>query len=262
MFETHKESYSIDGENHKLQLGQASPDELAAIIEQEEIEVAHIPQNDGKKPKTAFAYFLSENNDTARNFGRNFLSEMALLWKNLDPDSKKIFIEKSRIAKEQYQKNFSQNQENDHVVVKQRKANSNAVFPLKNLRTILAFDSETQKKMRPEAITYLNRAVDLFIDTIISETETGMRKSGKKKLTEQNIYNLVKKDIKYSFLQDLRIGNSNGVEVKGKINVEGLHSDRVFSQLKEELQNHQTAGNDLPEKKDDKKNTLFSYFKK
>jgi histone H3/H4 len=169
---------------------------------------------DSKKARSGFMIFISENKEVKKNLGKNFLKEMSQLWSDLDPNSKQVYLERSRVEKEMFAKHGKPSlTEKDTRRSKSSTINS---MPVKTVKTIINLDPEIAKKIRPEAYAYLATALDLFVDTIIQETELMARKANKKKLTELHIYNLAKKELKYGFLKDLKVNADIAMAPKNK----------------------------------------------
>lgn len=259
MIDPAKESYDVQideqGEERLI---------LQPSLSQDKLDNDMIPEtqnNDSKKARTPFVLFISENKDLVKNFGKNFLKEMSQLWANLDPETKKVYVNKARIEKELYGKSAKKSLP-ESVVRRSNSASSNLIST-RVIKTIVNLDPETANKIRPEAYPYLANALDIFLESVIEETELMARKSGKTKLTDQHLYNLASKDMKYSFLQDLKLNSGVGKLPKTK----GL--DEVAPSQSKERQD-QMIIEEMPkeskslakEQTHTKANSLLNYFKK
>lgn len=165
-----------------------------------------------KRYRSAFNLFISsaKKRYPNYNFGKNYLSEISKIWKNLDESEKRIYYEKSNQEKAEY---FEYIKKNGKTQIT-KKNDINTVFPLYKLKKILEEDKKTYKKFKNETFIYLNQIVDQFTKNIVEDTVNIAKKNNSRKLKADLFVKLRKGDLKYRFLRDLTY-----VEVKKKVRV-------------------------------------------
>ena len=163
-----------------------------------------------KRYRTAFNLFLSGAKNKYPNFGKNYLSEISKIWKNLDESEKRIYYEKSNQEKAEYFEYIKK-----HGKYENPKKNEIATFfPLHKLKKILEEDKKTYKKFKNESFLYLNQIVDQFTKNLVEDTVNIAKKNNSRKLKADLFVKLRKGDLKYRFLRDLSY-----VETKKKVKV-------------------------------------------
>ena len=196
-----------------------------------------------EKKRTAYAIFMSENTGRCQNQGKNFMKEMAKMWKELDDDERKIYQEKARIEKEAIIE-----KKVDKTIVKA--SGIKPKFSVYKMKNIVKEDPKIFRRIKPETLEYLCEVTEVFSKDLLSDVYNICQKNNQKKLTEDLFNKLKKKNFKYRFLTDFETGK--------QVDKQAEEEKRTMKIENKQEKKRQKAKMDL---EDNNNNNLNNYFK-
>ncbi len=178
-------------------------------------EPTRIISNPPKKGRTAYFIFMSENRSKvqSQNEGKSvgaIAKIMGQLWKDLDPDAKQVYMDKSLLEKERYledqrlflEQNPGANTSNSND------ANANGigdpmslVYPVARIRKISRLDPEV-KGMSKEATFVITKAAELFTERFGNETNSMAQMQKRRKILNQDLVDVVNLKEPFFFLKE------------------------------------------------------------
>ena len=174
--------------------------------------------NPPKRGRTAYFIFMSENRSKvqAENEGKSvgaIAKIMGQLWKDLDPNVKQIYMDKSQKEKQQYvedQKLYLEQHPEENV---KRSLAMNAdgsqkakdplslTYPLARIRKIARLDPEV-KGISKEATLAITKAAELFTERFGNETNSMAQMQKRQKILNQDLVDVVSLKEPFFFLKE------------------------------------------------------------
>ena len=195
-----------------------------------------------EKKRTAYAIFMSENGSKCQNMGKNFMKEMAKMWKELDEDEKKIYHEKARIEKEAVIEKKVDKTQTKASGVKSK-------FSVYKMKNIIKEDPKVFKRVKPETLEYLCEVTEVFSKDLLNDVYSICQKKNQKKLTEDLFNQLKRKNFKYRFLTEF--------ETNKKVD-KSAEEEKKTMQIEMKQEKKRQKAQDIA---DSNNNNLTNYFK-
>lgn len=180
--------------------------------EADEDEDMEIPTQPPKKPLTAYFLFMDEQRPSVKeeNPGAK-IGELAKIigakWKELDEESKVVYVEQANKAKEAYLKQLALFKKHHPNAVQDSESKKKSgdelelTFPLARIRKIARLDPEVNG-ISKEAATLLTYAAELFTEKMGQEAFSMAQIQKRRKLILQDVVDVTSMKDKFHFLKE------------------------------------------------------------
>ena len=165
------------------------------------------------KPRSAYIIFMQMNKELAKSRskgGKDFLTLISEMWKELEPVSKKHYQEISRMEKEKYQEYLKTLPEEETKYNKNRDLifQETDVAETRNLRPKISNEQMRRilnpayesKDLTPNLLKMLSKGAESFLR---QNVQRSIRENKTRKLTERVLFDAIKRDFRLGFLKDV-----------------------------------------------------------